>query len=219
MHRPVSPAILWGLMQLIGRLITAISSLVSFDKRASVQRSTFRESAKEMHSQYPNRQTVRLQQYDYGSTNAYFITACAQNHACVFGDIKNGIMCLNALGARVWEEWFKTFEKRPEFSPGAFTVMPNHWHGIVHIIRQDGDHWNEERIEAFGGSKKDTLATMLKGMKSAVTSFAINELDWNGKLWQRGFHDHVIRNREEYERIEAYILNNTRKWNNDCFYP
>ena len=177
-------------------------------------RNEKRESMRRSH----NRQTVRLQLYDYGSTGAYFITACTHNAKCIFGHIERGVMCLNALGACVWEEWNKTFEMRNDFSPGAFTVMPNHWHGIAHILREKGDHWNNERIEIFRAAKKDTLSTMLRGMKSAITSYAIDELCWEGKLWQRGFYDHVIRDSKSYFRIEAYILSNIRNWRGDCFY-
>ena len=167
--------------------------------------------------QLPNRQSVRLQHYDYGSTGAYFVTVCTHLRVHALGEIQNGTMCLSPLGAKVWEEWLTTFIKRPAFSPGAFIVMPNHWHGIIHISRPAGEHWDENRIEAFGPSKKDTLATMMKGMQSAITSFARRELDWEGKLWQRGYHEHVIRDDQDYDRIETYILDNTRRWKDDCF--
>ncbi len=171
-----------------------------------------------MASSFGNRRSVRLQNFDYGATGAYFITICTHDHAPLFGEISGGIMCLNSLGACVWEEWCVTFEKRPDFSPGAFVVMPNHWHGIVHIKRSPENDWNAARVEAFGGSKKDTLATMVKGMKAAVTSFAKHSLGFRSDLWQRGFHDYVIRDAAEYGKIDAYILNNPRAWRNDCFY-
>jgi len=39
-----------------------------------------------------------------------------------------------------------------------------------------------------------------------------------GKLWQRGYYDHVIRNYIEYETITNYIANNPLQWNNDKFF-
>jgi len=35
---------------------------------------------------------------------------------------------------------------------------------------------------------------------------------FDGKLWQRNFWEHIIRNENEYRRITQYILENPRKW-------
>ena len=172
-----------------------------------------------MRNELPQRRSVRLQLFDYGAAGDYFITVCTYEQRECFGHIRNGVMCLNALGALVWDEWQKTFEKRVDFSAGAFIVMPNHWHGIVCITRKPEEIYSEDRIEVFGGSKKDTLATMLKGMKAAVTSRADKEYDFAGKLWQRGFYDHVVRDAAAYEIIDHYIRNNPGKWQDDCFHP
>ncbi len=37
-------------------------------------------------------------------------------------------------------------------------------------------------------------------------------------LWQRGYHDHIIRDRRDYEEISKYISENPLKWQYDCFY-
>ena len=37
-------------------------------------------------------------------------------------------------------------------------------------------------------------------------------------IWQRGFHDHVIRDRRDYEKIARYICENPMRWQYDCFY-
>ena len=37
-------------------------------------------------------------------------------------------------------------------------------------------------------------------------------------VWQRGYHDHVIRNREDYEMIAKYIHENPIRWRLDKFY-
>ena len=38
------------------------------------------------------------------------------------------------------------------------------------------------------------------------------------KIWQRSFHDHIIRTQKDYEKIAKYIYENPIKWKNDCFY-
>ena len=37
-------------------------------------------------------------------------------------------------------------------------------------------------------------------------------------VWQRSFHDHIIRDRRDYEEISQYIQDNPRLWREDCFY-
>jgi putative transposase len=39
-----------------------------------------------------------------------------------------------------------------------------------------------------------------------------------GKLWQRNYHEHIIRNEQSYKRIAEYIINNPKKWKDDKFY-
>ena len=46
----------------------------------------------------------------------------------------------------------------------------------------------------------------------------IHEINPGMDVWQRSFHDHVIRNQKQYEKIWEYIENNPLKWDEDCFY-
>ena len=41
---------------------------------------------------------------------------------------------------------------------------------------------------------------------------------FDGKVWQRSFHDHVIRGEQDYLKIWEYIENNPKQWELDCFY-
>ena len=127
---------------------------------------------------------------------------------------------------------------------GDFVVMPNHVHGILIINKpfemnnQNGvdemddivdqqypDHQqqskNQNKSSILPGSKrfqnigKNTISSVVGSYKSAVTKYA-NRLGFpNG--WQRLFHEHIIRNEIEYQRISNYIINNPIKWNEDKF--
>ena len=41
---------------------------------------------------------------------------------------------------------------------------------------------------------------------------------FDGKLWQRNYWEHIIRNEKSYNTISEYIKNNPKKWNDDKFY-
>ena len=37
-------------------------------------------------------------------------------------------------------------------------------------------------------------------------------------IWQRNYHEHIIRNQRAFENIMNYVDTNIDKWNKDCFY-
>lgn len=83
--------------------------------------------------------------------------------------------------------------------------MPNHIHLIVKV---GCDPVNTNKISV------DTVIGLLK---SGITK-DIHAYDPNIRVWQRSFHDHVIRTREGYEKIWQYIHFNAQKWSEDCFF-
>lgn len=70
-------------------------------------------------------------------------------------------------------------------------------------------------INKFGPQYKN-LSSVLRGFKSAVTTFARkNHLEFD---WQERFYDHIIRDEDSYQRIKNYIINNQSNWKTDKFY-
>ena len=94
-------------------------------------------------SQIHHRRSIRLSGYDYSQAAAYFITICAINRECIFGEIVNGKMILNDFGQIAHDEWLKTSEIRPNIMLDAFVIMPNHVHGIIIISRGDLSYGGE----------------------------------------------------------------------------
>ena len=68
-------------------------------------------------------------------------------------------------------------------------------------------------------SPSQSIGAIVRGYKSSVTK-QINILrDCNECLvWQRNYHEHIIRNEQSYQTISNYIINNPSKWNDDKFY-
>ena len=148
-------------------------------------------------NQYPARKKTRLVGYDYATPNYYFITICTHNKACIFGSNQR----LNPLG-KIAEQGFATVTAHfSSVQIHKFVVMPNHVHAIVIL--------NDDDIK---------LNTVVGNYKAYVTR-EIHRLDANLEVWQRSFHDHIIRNQAGYEKIWNYIDGNPMKWEDDCFYP
>lgn len=81
-----------------------------------------------------HRRSIRLKEYDYSQSGAYFITICTYNRKCSFGEIVNGEMQLNEWGTILENELLKTSELRPNVLLDEYVVMPNHFHGIIVIM-------------------------------------------------------------------------------------
>ena len=153
--------------------------------------------------------TNRLSRYDYSAPGYYFVTVCTKNRAMIFGDVTDGQMTLNEYGHKVQECWMKLPNHYPHIELDEYIVMPNHFHGIVRICDNDvgARHASPLRLP---------LGIMIGGFKSAVTK-RINQLRRTAgqSVWQRNFHDRIIRNEEELYETRKYIRENPKKWELD----
>jgi putative transposase len=163
--------------------------------------------------------SFRLQNWDYGNNAAYFITICCAGREHFFGKIENQQMILSNIGEIAQNEWLKTPEIRPDMNLtlGEFVVMPNHFHAIIVIGENEYNRCTDamHRVSTFGPQRKN-LASIMRGFKSSVTMNA-RQMKPNF-AWQSKFHDHIIRNNTEYQRIANYIKNNPANWKNDKFH-
>jgi REP element-mobilizing transposase RayT len=184
-----------------------------------------------------HRRSIRLKGYDYSQAGLYFITICVQNRACLFGEIINGEMILNDAGVMVEKWYFELENKYPDINCHEMVVMPNHFHCIVENVgadlrvcpdkndgnaTNDGDVINDGDVEGEHiGSPLHRVVQWFKTMSTNEYIRGVKNLGWqpfNGKLWQRNYYEHIIRNEQSYKNISAYIINNPAKWNDDKFY-
>ena len=163
----------------------------------------------------PVRRSIRLRRFDYRSPNAFFITLCTGQRRCLFGRIDDGVMHSSALGCLVEHLWRQIGARCSHVVTHDLVLMPNHLHGILQI-RTEGDAPQQER---FGRPVPGSLPTLMRSFKSAVTREArLRGLATHVALWQRGYHEHVIRNQQDYLRIAQYMADNPRRWQQDRFY-
>ncbi len=161
------------------------------------------------------RRSIRLKGYDYSHAGAYFITVCTRNGKCLFGDVINGKMRLNAHGNIVSECWNKIPTHFPNVETDAFVVMPNHIHGIIIINNVGAIHELPLRDNKI--TRRRMLIPKVVGFYKMNTAKLINQfLNTPGvHIWQRNYYEHIIRNKENLNEIREYIVNNPLKWNLD----
>lgn len=156
-----------------------------------------------------HRRSVRLKGYDYRQEGAYFITICAKDGQCIFGQVANGAMVLNEWGQIVEREWQQTAVLRPNVELDVHQLMPNHFHGTLWIIDGPGQTAAPTPSRQFGQPQEGALGTIVGAFKSAVT-YAVNELRQTKgiSVWQRSYYDQIIRNERHLMAVRQYIINN-----------
>jgi REP element-mobilizing transposase RayT len=168
----------------------------------------------------PDRRSVRMRGFDYSKEGAYFVTICAAHRRCLFGDVDAGRMVPSLLGRIVEREWHRSAAMRPGLQLDAFTLMPNHMHGIVFI---GGGTLAERTWDApsrRGGTRPGSLSSFVQGFKAATSSCAAREgVSPGGSVWQRGFYDHMIRTERTLSIVRRYIAMNPRLWKRDVENP
>src|SRR4028119_1995262 len=86
-----------------------------------------------------HRRSIRLKGYDYTREGAYYFTICCHQRRCLLGEIKDGFIHLNLVGATVKAVWDSLPRHFPLIELDAFVVMPNHVHGIILITDSTGN--------------------------------------------------------------------------------
>ena len=179
------------------------------------------------------RRSIRLQGYDYTQVGAYFVTVCTQRRMCLFGGVVDGKMRVNDPGRMVERWWLELAEKFPSVKVDAFVVMPNHFHGILMSLDQHKDVGADLRVcpgssgdqgahtEPQGAHAGAPLPRIVQWFKTMTTNEyirGVKELGWMpfpGRLWQRNYYEHVIRDDREMNAIRQYIVDNPAKWAED----
>ena len=173
-------------------------------------------------SERHHRRSIRLPGYDYAQPGAYFVTICAVQGECLFGDIVDGVMIESVFGVIAREEWFRSADIRSEIvlNQDEFVVMPNHEHGIVRIIGDVGATGRSPLRAPRPGPLPHSLGAVMAGYKAVVTKH-INQIRSTPGMpvWQRNYWEHVIRNEAEMQRIREYIQTNPARWSDDQLHP
>lgn len=178
--------------------------------------------------------TARLRDYDYASPGWYFVTICTKNRACLFGEIRSGVVGLSEIGCVAHRYWTAIPDHFDHARLDAFIVMPNHVHGIIKLLPLEEETIPVETLHATSlrqrarTSKNEamseispsagSLSTIIRSYKSAVTRRVRKDLcaDFT---WQSRFYEHIIRGPRTLQAIRRYIADNPLKWHLDKNHP
>ena len=161
----------------------------------------------------PRRKATRLKSFDYNTTGAYFVTICTANRrktlSCivgvdVLGDPNNVKLLPHGIVANKYINQLNEFYNH--ITVDQYIIMLNHIH-IILFVRDDGS------------PRTSTPTKQTSAVSHFVSTFKrFCNKEYGENIWQRGFHDHVIRGREDYEEIVKYIYDNPIRWCYDELY-
>ncbi len=161
----------------------------------------------------PQRRSIRLPDYDYRWPGAYFVTLVTHNRLPLFGEIRNGDMQFNAAGQMIDRWWRELPHKYPKIELDAYILMPTHLHGVI--------------VKPFNAQSNDDVATdvalsrvmqWFKTMTSNEYIRQVKQAGWppfEGRVWQRNYYEHVVRDEADLARIRQYIADNPAQWADD----
>ena len=161
----------------------------------------------------PKRKNLRLQGYDYSSKGAYFVTVCTKDRKKILSDVikpvgvgalddprnKTPQISLTEIGKTV-EKYLLSSENISGVKIDKYVIMPEHIHAV--IILDPNEY--EKKI---GSSKAPTPTNkMLPHIISTFKRFCNKDI--GEEIFQRGYIEHIIRDREDYETRVKYIYEN-----------
>jgi putative transposase len=151
-----------------------------------------------------------LSGWDYRSPGHYFVTICTHQRQNLFETATFHEIVTNAL-THIPEQAHAQHVRLDEW-----VVMPNH----VHLIVVFADYPPQADMSAtavgFTHALAGSLGVVVGRYKTAVTTRVNNLRHSQGaKVWQRGYHERIIRNERELAATRQYIVNNPTRWAED----
>ena len=162
----------------------------------------------------PERKNIRLKAYDYSQAGCYFITICVKDRREMLGKIDVGAIInrpfspvrvtLSEYGIVTDNVIHEIPVHCPHVSVDQYTIMPNHIHLLLTLWHDD----DPGRL-IIAPTNVSTVVQQFKRRVSKLIGFSI---------WQKSFHDHIIRSEADYQRTWRYIDENPARWIEDDYY-
>lgn len=157
----------------------------------------------------PARRSIRFRDFDYSSNNLYYVTICVQDRRPILGKVVGDRSFLSPFGRIANTQWSRLSDQFKMIELGEFIVMPNHIHGIIGI---------RATVKVA-----PTLGRIIGAYKSRVVHECLElakiKDKYIGKLWQRNYYEHIIRDENDLNRIRKYIHDNPSNWTHDKLFP
>lgn len=160
----------------------------------------------------PKRKNIRLKDYDYSSNGVYFITICTKDRVKILSTLSVGdgapdvpmegdlFLQLTDTG-KIVEEYILSANRTKGVNIDNYVIMPDHIHLLLRIDNPD----------YCGTSEAPSPTNSLVPRAISVLKRLINK-KVGENIFQRSYHDHIIRTEKDYFDAWNYIDSNPRLW-------
>jgi len=162
-------------------------------------------------SQWYNRQKTRLQEYDYSTPGAYFLTICTDKRRCLLSRIvgtgvpdgpKVELYPYGIIAEKYIHQMNAYYE---HISVDSYVIMPNHIHLLIRISE--------------GPSRTPVPTPQNSTISRFVSTFKrFCNKDYGKNIWQSRSYDHIIRDQADFDKHLQYIYENPFGWTKDELY-
>jgi len=150
----------------------------------------------------PERKRNRLKNHNYGTTGVYFLTFCTRERRNQFWsryerDSRGASKYELSREGEIVDQTINTIpQKYEDVKICGYMVMPDHVHLLLWIKPDE----HGRRIEST------SVSQIINQLKGQVTR------EIGKSVWQKGFYDHVVRNKNDFDECLKYIRENPAKW-------
>jgi|APHig6443718053_1056840.scaffolds.fasta_scaffold105444_1 putative transposase len=163
-----------------------------------------------------HRRSIRLQNFDYSQSGAYFVTIVSHQRRCILGSIENDCVTLSLAGQCV-NAIISALPQHFPIEVNHIVVMPNHIHLLV-TINSGVPENSIDDAESPRGTLPRSISALVQNLKANSTRHIRRILNNDEPVWQRNYFEHVVRDQNDFDRIYTYIENNPLTWQKDEFW-
>jgi len=148
----------------------------------------------------PNRKKIRIDNYDYSSVGAYFVTICTENRQKTLW---------NTVGADIIRPDCPPLSNEGKIVEEAILQIPGHYENVrvdKYCIMPDHVHL----LLSFDAGGRMISAPTLSNVVGSMKRWVSKQI--GRPIWQKSFYEHSVRNQADYDEIWAYIENNPLKY-------
>lgn len=156
-----------------------------------------------------HRRSIRLAGHCYTTPGPYFVTICTHTRWQGLRRLAQGRLELTLPGKIVTEVWDAIPQHCPGVAVDAFVVMPDHVHGVIMLPERRARRTDSSRQPFVAAG---SLGAVVRSFKSASARRVRLECPWSPRLWQRNYHESIIRNARALEAVRRYIVANPAVW-------
>ena len=168
-----------------------------------------------MNNELPIRKHLRLKEYDYSSAGGYFLTICVEDMRKLLGEVVGRDdpgapnIELSKYGTIVEKHLFAINSHYKDLEIEKYVIMPNHVHILISMYS----------VQTNGASRTPPPTRANERIPRFVSTFKrFVHKNCGFKMFQRDYHEHIIRDEADYLQYWQYIDNNPAKWAEDKYY-